>query len=676
MEFCKYLALVAMGLTSACPAAAEISEGDYLVDLPLVAAATRLSQPVSESPASITIIDRDMILASGFLEIPDLLRLVPGFQVGLSWRDHHTAFAYHGQSDGLTRDMQILLDGRTAFGAQFGLADWDHLGITIDDLERIEVVRGPSGAAYGSNAFSGTINLVTRDTSTTPTWHLSAVSGSNDHGQLNGRYSYHGDSLDYRFAATYFETEGFDNINDQVDAISLNFKGRYQMRENQSLDLHLNYGGGDSGRGGLIPPFDPVGQKEMTESSVMLRWNIAQTSYDNLHVQFSHIRSREKDRYDIGLISELLGIAPDEVPAIANGLPDGVLEAAIYDFESQRLNLDIQKTQLFTGDARLVWGFGIQEDIVDGDMTFAPNPDDWEDVKGRIYGNLEKKLGKFSLNGGVLFEDGDLADGNLSSRFGLNYHFTANQTVRLSYAVGYRQPFIGEARHLIALYSNGVPVDTIIYTPQVPKPEKVEAYEAGYVALMPQHGLYLEAKLYREKYTDQIHQRIDPDFPDPIAFFPPGTLFRDNSGETTIDGFEFGLRWRISTTTDLWLSYAYANAEQFDQPGAIRSFLLYNGTPEHTGSLLISRKFKGDWQLSLGYYYFDDMSWHEPLGVSGNFVERYDRVDMRIAKRFKVSSGSLLVELIGQNLGDDYREFRPINQFTTRGFARVSLEFD
>ena len=127
-----------------------------------------------------------------------MLRLVPGFQVGLSWRDHHASVTYHGQSDGLSRRMQVLLDGRVVVGSLFGLVDWDRLGITVDDIERIEVVRGPAGVSFGSNAFVGVINIVTQKPYHNPGWRFSATTGSRDTSLLAARYAHSGDQFDYR----------------------------------------------------------------------------------------------------------------------------------------------------------------------------------------------------------------------------------------------------------------------------------------------------------------------------------------------------------------------------------------------------------------------------------------------------------------------------------------------
>ena len=132
-----------IALSGGVAADQNMTEEDLLGEIPIVMSATRLPQPVSDAPVAMTVIDREMIEASGFVEIPDLFRLVPGFQVGLSWQDHHSSVTYHGQSDGLSRRMQVLIDGRIALGATFGIVDWDRLGLIIDDIDRIEIVRGP-----------------------------------------------------------------------------------------------------------------------------------------------------------------------------------------------------------------------------------------------------------------------------------------------------------------------------------------------------------------------------------------------------------------------------------------------------------------------------------------------------------------------------------------------------
>ena len=114
-----------------------MSEADYFEDMPIVLSASRLSQSLSEAPASVSVIDQDMIRASGFRDIPDLLRLIPGFSVAYT-RDNTWAVGYHGVADAFSRRFQVLVDGRSIYSAAFGAVLWSELPLSIDDVERIE----------------------------------------------------------------------------------------------------------------------------------------------------------------------------------------------------------------------------------------------------------------------------------------------------------------------------------------------------------------------------------------------------------------------------------------------------------------------------------------------------------------------------------------------------------
>src|SRR5690554_4788193 len=120
---------------------AYLSEQDFLVDIPEVTSATRLSQKLTETPASVSIIDRKTIIASGARTIPGLMRLVPGFQ---SFHVSANKFAttYHGASDNFPRRLEVMIDGRSVYLRLLATVDWTSLGISLDDIERIEVVRG------------------------------------------------------------------------------------------------------------------------------------------------------------------------------------------------------------------------------------------------------------------------------------------------------------------------------------------------------------------------------------------------------------------------------------------------------------------------------------------------------------------------------------------------------
>ena len=157
------LSLIASGSVPAADevAMADPTERDFLSDMPVVLSVSRLAQPLPEAPGAITVIDREMIRASGFHELPDVLRLVPGFLVG-HLTGGITTVNYHALAEDNSRRMQVLVDGRSVYTPSFGGVDWSNLPIALEDVDRIEVIRGPNGATFGANAFLATINIITR----------------------------------------------------------------------------------------------------------------------------------------------------------------------------------------------------------------------------------------------------------------------------------------------------------------------------------------------------------------------------------------------------------------------------------------------------------------------------------------------------------------------------------
>lgn len=156
--------------------------------IPLVLTPARLRQPHSEVPASVTVIDRELIEASGARELYDLLKLVPG--MGAAKVDGNLpTVAYHGGQALDDRRMLVLIDGRSVYQPGLARVQWNGLPVSVDDVARIEVTRGPNSAAYGANAFSGVINIITlhpRDVSGTTLEVRHGNNGISDHRYTRG----------------------------------------------------------------------------------------------------------------------------------------------------------------------------------------------------------------------------------------------------------------------------------------------------------------------------------------------------------------------------------------------------------------------------------------------------------------------------------------------------------
>jgi iron complex outermembrane receptor protein len=189
-----FLAMPAQGAENAPLNAA--AEDYYFQDMPVVLTASRLSQPLSEAPSAMTVIDREMIKASGFRTVPELMQLVPGMYVG--YVDGNTpVLSLHNSTDQYSRQMQVLIDGRSVYMPPLGGVNWADLPLLIDDIERIEVVRGPSSASHGTNSFYGVINIITRDVSSeTGSGRLSLTGGYAS--DASAKFNRIGEQFDYR----------------------------------------------------------------------------------------------------------------------------------------------------------------------------------------------------------------------------------------------------------------------------------------------------------------------------------------------------------------------------------------------------------------------------------------------------------------------------------------------
>jgi len=237
------------------------TEHDFVGDIDTIISATRIRQPLTESPSSITVIDRTMIEASGAIEFADVLRLVPGMQVSYP-TGNRLAVTYHGYADSFPRSMEVLVDGRAIYQPSFSDVDWLFLGVAMEDIERIEVIRGPNSPLYGSNAIDGVINIITRQP-----YQDRGIFARGTAGDMNTRNGVlrHGGNigeLDYRVTLNYQEGDGFDgnldSTNDDRRIKGISTRSVWYPQASDEVDFQLGYSEGDLGAG-AEPSHDPPG---------------------------------------------------------------------------------------------------------------------------------------------------------------------------------------------------------------------------------------------------------------------------------------------------------------------------------------------------------------------------------------------------------------------------------
>ena len=166
-------------------------------------------QKLSQTASAVFVITQEDIRRSGATKIPDLLRMVPGLEVA-QINSNTWAISSRGMNNELSDELLVLLDGRNVFTPTFGGVFWDLLDLPLENIERIEVIRGPGGATWGTNAVNGIINIITKKADQTSGAMVVAGAGNIDQGfgtaQYGGRL---GKSTDIRVYSKYFNQGHF-----------------------------------------------------------------------------------------------------------------------------------------------------------------------------------------------------------------------------------------------------------------------------------------------------------------------------------------------------------------------------------------------------------------------------------------------------------------------------------
>ena len=152
-----------------------------------VTSVNKKSQRLSDSAAAIFVITREDIRRSGVTSIPEALRMAPGVNVARidanKW-----AINCRGFNSRFSPSLQVLVDGRSVYTPSFSGVYWEVTDVLLEDVNRIEVIRGPGATIWGSNAVNGVINIITRRANDTQGGFVQASAGSVERNTMAARY--------------------------------------------------------------------------------------------------------------------------------------------------------------------------------------------------------------------------------------------------------------------------------------------------------------------------------------------------------------------------------------------------------------------------------------------------------------------------------------------------------
>jgi hypothetical protein len=267
--------------------------------LPQVLTATRLKQSPAAVPGSMTVIDSELINASGARDISELLRLVPGMMVG-NISGNQAAVNYHGTNATEARRMQVLIDGRSVYRAGLATVDWSDIPVAMEDIERIEVFRGPNTVSYGANALMAVVNIITRNPADSHGTRMKVTRGQRGIDDFYASQGVGWDGGDLRLSLSGQQDDGFDTDSNGADYRDSRRLNRFNLAvsqtlsENQSIDWQLNAKDGTNQRPYTYRPVFSGITAAGNNSDVVakdyagsLRWNLDINPDHSLYIQGS-----------------------------------------------------------------------------------------------------------------------------------------------------------------------------------------------------------------------------------------------------------------------------------------------------------------------------------------------------------------------------------------------------
>ena len=542
----------------------ELEDSFHLSDTtPMVLSASRLKQPRSETPASVTIIDHQLIESLGITTIPDALRLVPGMVVGYdhSNEGHSSSISYHGTEMEPAIRQQVLIDGRSVYLPGLARVKWEMLPITVDDIDKIEIIRGPGSATYGANAYLGVINIITRHPDDFAQAQIKYSQGNNGIRLFHGHQTIEFKNTQLGINIAGREKQGFvhdrDN-NPTEDGITANFlrlRSESALDDKNQLTFQAAYVKGDADENAWDPVILSDPDIEARDYFLQGKWthdiNTQHQAYIRVYkMEHKQVQEWASCVHPILLSDELRQLYllnPDYADRILNnefplaGASDAdnlVAQQAVLKFfalggeaasevcgssnqnsRESRLDIEFQDTYRPNNVIRLVSGISYREDAINSETYFDGKATNYIN---RAFTNAEYRFtSKSILNISLLAENDSQVGTTITPRIAINSHINRRNHIRFVYAKAHRSPdiFQEQARWCYSLSptdaNNSVNEKSEFYPITVAtgdlQNEKIISKEIGLYGHSRDHSLQWDAKIFNERLYDLISgsQQID-----------------------------------------------------------------------------------------------------------------------------------------------------------------------
>jgi iron complex outermembrane receptor protein len=618
-----------------------------------VTSVSKKAQSRTETASAITVITSDDIRRGGFTHVPDALRTVPGLDIG-QVDANRWSISIRGNNSLFANKLLVLIDGRTVYTPVFGGTYWDIQDYPIEDIERIEVIRGPGGTIWGANAVNGVINIITKNAKDTQGTLLSGYGGDREAGataRFGGTVG-EDEKTAYRVYARGMQTSDYDidkdkDGHDEWRQGRLGFRADATPNEEDTLRLSGDFYIEQNDQGTLDPgaapppPFPflrPVYYKQ-TGGNLLANWDRKLSDTSSLQVKsYYSIDSREF-------------------------LIKSVTQTA--DLEVQHNSVPLEHLSVTWGGNYRFTTSHFKGKPVGVPTSFDPNDEALHIVSA--FGQLQYDLFDDKL---ALIVGTKLGYGSWD---GFQYQPTGRFVVKpveghafwgaVSRAV--RTPT--EAERDITLVLPGTPFPTAITGDRGTRSEDLTAFELGY-RFYALEKVNADVTVFWNEY-DNVSSFVMRVPPVP----PPVGVYFDNTSRLSVQGVEVEVNvlptewWRVK------MAYSYLHIDEFQKSTAISFGKQSQQNPHHQFNIESFFDLPMGFEFDVSVYYVDGLPGVAPSAIPADpnaNVEQYVRLDLRLGYK---PTDWLELSVVGQNVNDN-RHYES-NDFTGGQSTQIPRSF-
>jgi iron complex outermembrane recepter protein len=602
-----------------------------------VTSVSKKEQNLSEAAAAIFVITQEDIHRSGASNVPDLLRLVPGLDVA-QINANNWAISSRGFNTQFANKLLVLIDGRAVYTPLLGGVNWDTQDLPLEDIDRIEVVRGPGATLWGANAVNGVINIVTKTAAETKGGLMVAGGGTQGQGLATVQYGGTlGGITSYRVFTKYLnhgplpELDGFRG-DDAWNLLHGGFRADTMISSKDSFTLQGDFYGGTEG-GTIVhifsidPPIadDLDTRLDLSGGNVLSRWHHEFSGRSDTTLQFYF------DNY-------------------TRTGPEASETRKTIDF-------DFNHHMLWGARQDIIWGLGYRrtysKTLGTIDQAFNPPETALDMFNAFVQDTITLKSNRVFLTAGTKFENSYFAGYGVDPSIRLAWTPSKAETFWAAVSRATRSPAQRETGLSAALAvfpdpeGSNTPVEVILFGNPKFIPEHVIAYETGYRA-QAAGRLSLDVSLFYNQYDHLETLEPGTEFlqssPAPARFVLP--IMFGNLMHGTTEGVEIFANLKLTDRWTLSPEYAFLEMHVHTKPASqdTLSATDYQGSdPQHQA------KLRSHVELSHGLSW--DATANFESGLPFHHVASYTRLDTQLSWKF-AERGEF--SLVGQNLLQDH----------------------